>query len=339
VLVGLVTGIGATRLRAQAEQTAPQSPGEAATLFISILTRDDSLSQSREMPQLFAMQKQLSVVEPALLDRLIERFHHHVRLAEWKADVALDSSGDTASVQVEQAPPAGRLKPVACVAENNVWRVDLLKTARIWFGVDDALVKQLQEELNDDGRLALRDCQSNLRQIAFGLKLYLQDYDEKYPPADKWCDVMRPYVKNEAVFNCPATIDGKLGYAMNWKLSRTPATKVANPGYTVLIYEASTLAWNQCSDGADLAFRHTQRETIGANYAYTDGHIKWQPKEETQNFRLLPPPVKLPSSPRPAFPPPAKTPRVAERVVPLVPPAPILPSRGQFPRQLRQPRR
>src|SRR5438309_3093953 len=58
-------------------------------------------------------------------------------------------------------------------------------------------------------------CLSNLRQVATGVLLYLQDYDERMP-ADYtyrkidvgtrlwwWQDLIRPYVKNTGVYTCP----------------------------------------------------------------------------------------------------------------------------------------
>ena len=49
-------------------------------------------------------------------------------------------------------------------------------------------------------------CQSNLRQITLGIKQYVQDYDEKFPPVQPnsnaygWADTLQPYIRNEQVF-------------------------------------------------------------------------------------------------------------------------------------------
>src|SRR5215208_5528653 len=67
-------------------------------------------------------------------------------------------------------------------------------------------------------------CVSNMRQIGIGLMLYQQDYDETYPFGYQyygtydaqgnctatnqfavwWQDMLRPYVRNEAVYTCPS---------------------------------------------------------------------------------------------------------------------------------------
>jgi prepilin-type processing-associated H-X9-DG protein len=66
-------------------------------------------------------------------------------------------------------------------------------------------------------------CQSNLKQIALGIFMYNQDYDEKLPPiyvsldgtagytdgitasSDKgWAQSMQPYLKSTQIFQCPS---------------------------------------------------------------------------------------------------------------------------------------
>jgi prepilin-type N-terminal cleavage/methylation domain-containing protein/prepilin-type processing-associated H-X9-DG protein len=54
-------------------------------------------------------------------------------------------------------------------------------------------------------------CQSNLKQIALGIKQYLQDYDERFPmvwnKADAtigWATIIEPYVKSEQIYQCPS---------------------------------------------------------------------------------------------------------------------------------------
>jgi prepilin-type N-terminal cleavage/methylation domain-containing protein len=87
-------------------------------------------------------------------------------------------------------------------------------------------------------------CISNLKQIGLGVMMYVQDYDEVFPIANQegdripnqqphaWhgsngayphlVDVVQPYTKNEAMFNCPSL--GK-------KVVRDPATGwVSNNG-------------------------------------------------------------------------------------------------------------
>jgi prepilin-type N-terminal cleavage/methylation domain-containing protein/prepilin-type processing-associated H-X9-DG protein len=82
-------------------------------------------------------------------------------------------------------------------------------------------------------------CLSNCKQIGMALMQYEQDYDEAAPgvwfgpvsaspwsrPSDdarfwKWMDAVYPYVKNEAVFNCPSDgVNGKYTFRNRSKLN------------------------------------------------------------------------------------------------------------------------
>jgi prepilin-type N-terminal cleavage/methylation domain-containing protein/prepilin-type processing-associated H-X9-DG protein len=52
-------------------------------------------------------------------------------------------------------------------------------------------------------------CQSNLKQIALGVKQYVQDYDEKFPlqgttQSTGWAITIQPYIKSTQLFQCPS---------------------------------------------------------------------------------------------------------------------------------------
>jgi len=76
-------------------------------------------------------------------------------------------------------------------------------------------------------------CQNNLKQIALGVKQYIQDYDEKYPPVDftgaaspdgskGWTVSLQPYLKSTQIFQCgsdtqaPGASPTALGYTDYW---------------------------------------------------------------------------------------------------------------------------
>ena len=80
-------------------------------------------------------------------------------------------------------------------------------------------------------------CQSNLKQIALGVKQYVQDYDEKLPltyfnvtlpPANGevcgWSDAIQPYLKSVQIYQCPSETrnggsnpwDGNSNYTDYW---------------------------------------------------------------------------------------------------------------------------
>ena len=85
-------------------------------------------------------------------------------------------------------------------------------------------------------------CQSNLKQIALGIKQYTQDYDERFPfgpnvaNADYstgWAGAIQPYIKNLSIYQCPSD-DDKI----------KPTTDVTkDEGYSDYWYNAA-LSWN-----------------------------------------------------------------------------------------------
>ena len=107
-------------------------------------------------------------------------------------------------------------------------------------------------------------CQSNLKQLALGIKQYTQDYDEKFPyaacvdsttssigggPADPnapvgWAESIQPYVKSIQLLQCPSdelsqnpnpkggattTSGGHSDYAINQQLSNANFANSINP--------------------------------------------------------------------------------------------------------------
>lgn len=90
-----------------------------------------------------------------------------------------------------------------------------------------------------NGTGARNACASNLKQLALAALMYAQDYDQHFPPADRWCTVTEPYVRDTTVYHCPAdSAEGGYGYAMNFKLSRMPLGRVDAPAETVLFFES-----------------------------------------------------------------------------------------------------
>ena len=90
-------------------------------------------------------------------------------------------------------------------------------------------------------------CSSNLKQIALGVKQYIQDYDEKFPLSTTtgaagsigWASSIQPYIKSDQLFQCPSEPNGtSAGTATPYN----PASG-SGLGYTDYWYNAN-LSWN-----------------------------------------------------------------------------------------------
>jgi prepilin-type N-terminal cleavage/methylation domain-containing protein/prepilin-type processing-associated H-X9-DG protein len=141
-------------------------------------------------------------------------------------------------------------------------------------------------------------CQSNLKQIALGIKQYSQDYDEKFPietvttsdPNIGWAGTIQPYVKSEQIFQCPssttppptqATLLGSTGrlndpnftdYYYNYNLGDQNEAVLQYSANTVMLGDGLGGAANWSRTSTD---NGSQRHFEGGNFAFADGHVKW----------------------------------------------------------------
>lgn len=116
-------------------------------------------------------------------------------------------------------------------------------------------------------------CLANLKQIGLAAQMYTQDYDGRFPPANKWCDVLSPYSLQPSNFRCPSVPEGKFGYAMNRKLSRQSLQKLAQPEQTLLVYDSTNLEWNAHDAAQSLPDPPRHGGTVN-NAAYADGSAR-----------------------------------------------------------------
>jgi len=149
-------------------------------------------------------------------------------------------------------------------------------------------------------------CQSNLKQIALGMFMYAQDYDDKFPPAvfhDKtvgWANGLQPYLRSYGIFQCPIETHpaqktpqpdkpGFTDYWMNSNLSRLDLNKVNNLDKIIMFGDGDggapestasyaidrlPVEWRNLSDSP------ARRHHGGANYAFLDGGVKWLKPEQ-----------------------------------------------------------
>ncbi|HJN14608.1 MAG TPA: H-X9-DG-CTERM domain-containing protein [Armatimonadota bacterium] len=106
-------------------------------------------------------------------------------------------------------------------------------------------------------------CIANIKQISLATLMYVQDYDEHYPPAGADThDATYPYVKNEGLYGCPSDTEAP-SYQLNAALLGRRERDLVVPGSVVMVFESD--------DGEAVANRHSG----GANYGFADGHATW----------------------------------------------------------------
>lgn len=149
-------------------------------------------------------------------------------------------------------------------------------------------------------------CSSNMKQVALALISYTADYDgqlpyfgqDGVPDYPTWDEACLPYMKNTQILICPDNKynkdnndDGegsapKRGYALPRYVAGANQDDPPNPSATVLLVEKGAYTPGNLKDAAaehplqagksqeypTIPFRHND----GLNFAFVDGHVKWQ---------------------------------------------------------------
>jgi prepilin-type N-terminal cleavage/methylation domain-containing protein/prepilin-type processing-associated H-X9-DG protein len=158
-------------------------------------------------------------------------------------------------------------------------------------------------------------CLSNVKQIALGMLMYIQDYDERFPyyalgtstvdPWICWPHQLQPYIKNWQAYSCPSSPYGdamtyhgvtypvRPNYAFVNSLWSTnppyrlatiisPASKwmLADSNHPVLGDIRGYLTSSACAQwSCGRMVRDTQKWEVphndGINIGFIDGHAKW----------------------------------------------------------------
>jgi len=153
-------------------------------------------------------------------------------------------------------------------------------------------------------------CMSNLKQLALGVRMYTQDYDEQMPTLihsdhTAWIEVIFPYVKSKQLFVCPSSTNPGTSnntwvpVAKNPDFLPRPIVVDYYPNIRVMkpssLGTISLAAIPTVSDtflmwdcGPALSYMNTGdpagsnhlritggRHLEGDNYSFVDGHVKW----------------------------------------------------------------
>ncbi|HCU36770.1 MAG TPA: hypothetical protein DGT21_15370 [Armatimonadetes bacterium] len=155
-------------------------------------------------------------------------------------------------------------------------------------------------------------CLSNLKQLGLGVIMYSQDYDERLPMAiagtpptiTAFTELIDPYLKNTQIWQCPSkpasVVLTNIGKA-NISYSVDVGTPVPAGSSTGRLFGAPAAGTFSCSLGSiltpaetalmcdaagtvpatliPLSLSESPRHNDGCNYAYADGHTKWDRPE------------------------------------------------------------
>jgi prepilin-type processing-associated H-X9-DG protein len=132
---------------------------------------------------------------------------------------------------------------------------------------------------------ARKRCAVNLQTLGKWMILYASDYDEQYPRAEKWCDLLTEYMKTavatraiEKCFLCPANKNGLCHYAMNPNLSPHSQPDL------VLLFETEG-GWNQV--GAPEILTAENHHGKGCNVLFNDNHVEFVRTEEISELKWV----------------------------------------------------
>jgi prepilin-type processing-associated H-X9-DG protein len=122
-------------------------------------------------------------------------------------------------------------------------------------------------------RPADRACFVQLKQLAVGTIMYVDDNVDRFPLADRWMDDLSPYIKDASMYRCPL-VEPKAGhgYAMNRFLAGVESKKLAKPAEMHLVYDSKGLEKNLTEYLPMMPIPGRHRGVN--NVAFADGHAK-----------------------------------------------------------------
>jgi hypothetical protein len=127
-------------------------------------------------------------------------------------------------------------------------------------------------------------CGSNIKALAWAVRMYADDHNNQFPPATNWCDAIRQEVAMPKVFQCPAArSDARCHYAFNARLSGLEEGKVAPE--TVMIFECEG-GWN-VSGGPELALTKPRHGRV-VFVALADGSVQQVTENRLKQLRWEP---------------------------------------------------
>jgi len=124
-------------------------------------------------------------------------------------------------------------------------------------------------------------CLSNEKNLCLAMLMFADDHNDTLPQASRWMEDISPYMKETHELKCANDkSNAKSSFAMNAALSGKKLGEIADPANTVLLYETSAPGDSPSGGAEDVAL--PGRHNKGNNFAFADGHCKWQ--KQTPEF-------------------------------------------------------
>lgn len=126
--------------------------------------------------------------------------------------------------------------------------------------------------------LRIWGCGTNLKGLGTAMIIYADKFNDKWPNADKWNDLlMKECDIEKADFKCAGAKEGPCNYAMN-----KYAANADMPAAMVLLFD-SKAGWNQVGGSELLAPENHKGE--GCNILFGDGHLEFVKAEELSKLK------------------------------------------------------
>ena len=126
---------------------------------------------------------------------------------------------------------------------------------------------------------------SNAKQICLAMLMYSDENDGRFPPAENWPDVLKPYIGNEKILTSPFTPEAGRAWAMNKNLDSRKLRDIKQPYRVVLVFEAR---FNSPPAGGRELFPEYPRGRTGYVIGFLDGHIECVPPERLDKLVWAP---------------------------------------------------
>ncbi|MDH4240422.1 MAG: DUF4190 domain-containing protein [Phycisphaerae bacterium] len=126
---------------------------------------------------------------------------------------------------------------------------------------------------------------NNAKQLCLTMALYCDENDGRFPPAENWPDVLKPYIGNERILTSPFAPEAGRVWAMNIHLKDWKLRDIKQPAQTVLIFESRFNS--PPAGGLELLPEGTQKRKCYI-IAFVDGHVDCVTPERLDELIWMP---------------------------------------------------